>query len=40
MYQTVGTNATVVISQALDKPIYRRAITGSPKVKSLDYVKE
>lgn len=31
MYQTVGTNATLTIAKALNKPIYRRAITGKPK---------
>lgn len=37
MYQTVGTNATLAISQALERPIYRRPIKGTPKQKSLQY---
>ena len=35
MYQTVGTNATLLISQALEKPLYRAPITGKPKFISL-----
>lgn len=35
MYQTVGTNTTLAIAKALDKPIYRRPINGKPKVMSL-----
>jgi len=35
MYQTVGTNATLAIAQALDKPIYRRPIIGKPKIMTL-----
>jgi len=31
MYQTVGTNVTLAIAEALGKPIYRRPITGTPK---------
>jgi len=37
MYQTVGTNATLAIAEALALPIYRRPITGKPKVKTLEY---
>jgi len=37
MYQTVGTNATLKIAEALDKPIYRRPITGKPKLMTLEY---
>ena len=37
MYQTVGTNATLIIAEALAKPIYRRPILGTPKVKTLEY---
>ncbi len=40
MYQTVGTNATLSISEALNIPIYRRPITGKAKIKSLEYAKE
>lgn len=35
MYQTVGTNATLAIAKALDKPIYRRPIEGKPKKMTL-----
>lgn len=37
MYQTVGTNATLAIAEALEKPIYRRPITGKPKKITLEY---
>jgi|LakMenEpi03Aug12_release.lakeMendotaPanAssembly.Ray.scaffolds.fasta_scaffold5989121_1 hypothetical protein len=37
MYQTVGTNATLEIAEALEKPIYRRPIKGKPKIISLEY---
>jgi diphthamide synthase (EF-2-diphthine--ammonia ligase) len=37
MYQTVGTNATLAIAEALDKPIYRRPILGKPKKITLEY---
>ena len=37
MYQTVGTNITVGIAEALGKPIYRRKITGKTKIKNLEY---
>lgn len=40
MYQTVGTNATLAIAQALEKPIYRRPIMGKPKIMTLEYVAE
>ena len=40
MYQTVGTNATLIIAQALDKPIYRRPIIGKPKLMTLEYSLE
>jgi hypothetical protein len=35
MYQTVGSNITLFIAEALNKPIYRRKITGSPKITTL-----
>ena len=37
MYQTVGTNVTLAIAEALGLPIYRRPITGKPKVMTLEY---
>lgn len=37
MYQTVGTNATLAIAESLEKPIYRRPITGKPKKITLEY---
>lgn len=40
MYQTVGTNTTLAIAQALEKPIYRRPITGKPKLLTLEYKAE
>lgn len=40
MYQTVGTNATLAIAEALALPIYRRPIIGKPKVMTLDYKAE
>ena len=40
MYQTVGTNATLAIAEALGRPIYRRPITGKPKIMSLEYKAE
>ena len=39
MYQTVGTNATIFIAKALDKPLYRRPIIGKPKNVLLEYNK-
>ena len=35
MYQTVGTNLSLAIAQALQKPIYRRKIVGKPKITNL-----
>lgn len=35
MYQTVGSNITLAEAEALGKPIYRRRITGTPKVMNL-----
>ena len=40
MYQTVGTNITVAIAEWLQKPIYRRKITGKPKIINLEYKEE
>lgn len=40
MYQTVGTNSTLAIAKALEKPIYRRPIMGKPKIMSLQYAPE
>ena len=40
MYQTVGTNATLAISEALERPLYRRPIIGKPKIKTLEYALE
>ena len=37
MYQTVGSNATLAIAHALELPIYRRLITGTPKLTALNY---
>ena len=37
MYQTVGTNVSLAVAQALEKPIYRRPITGKPKKMTLEY---
>nr|VVW87620.1 unnamed protein product [Nymphaea colorata] len=37
MYQTVGTNATLSIAEALERPIYRRPIIGKPKKMTLEY---
>ncbi len=37
MYQTVGTNITLGIAEALGKPLYRRPIKGKPKIISLEY---
>lgn len=37
MYQTVGSNVTVGIAEALGKPIYRRRIGGKPRVTGLGY---
>jgi diphthamide synthase (EF-2-diphthine--ammonia ligase) len=37
MYQTVGTNATLKIAEALEKPIFRRPIIGKPKKMTLEY---
>jgi diphthamide synthase (EF-2-diphthine--ammonia ligase) len=37
MYQTVGTNATIKIAEALEKPIFRRPIIGKPKKMTLEY---
>jgi diphthamide synthase (EF-2-diphthine--ammonia ligase) len=39
MYQTVGTNATLAIASALERPLYRRPITGKPKVMTLEYAE-
>lgn len=40
MYQTVGTNITLAIAECLQKPIYRRKITGKPKILNLEYKEE
>ena len=37
MYQTVGTNITLAIADALGKPLYRKKITGKPKITDLEY---
>ena len=37
MYQTVGTNITLAIAEALGKPLYRRKITGKAKITDLNY---
>lgn len=37
MYQTVGTNVTQAIAEALGVPIYRKEIKGEPKITSLEY---
>jgi len=38
MYQTVGSNMTLGIAEALGVPIYRRAIKGKPKIIDLQYL--
>lgn len=35
MYQTVGTNISLAISEALEKPIFRKSIKGKPKITNL-----
>lgn len=37
MYQTVGSNITLAEAEAMGKPIYRKRITGTPKIMSLEY---
>jgi hypothetical protein len=37
MYQTVGSNVTLGIAEALELPIYRRKIIGKPKITTLEY---
>lgn len=37
MYQSVGHEIIDLIGQAWDKPLYRRAIKGTPKVLDLEY---
>lgn len=39
MYQTVGHQAIELIAEALDKPLFRKEITGSTKNKDLDYTE-
>lgn len=40
MYQTVGTNITKAIAEAMGKPLYRRIITGKAKITTLEYSGE
>lgn len=40
MYQTVGHQAIEYIAQALEKPLFRAEITGTTKIKDLDYKEE
>jgi diphthamide synthase (EF-2-diphthine--ammonia ligase) len=37
MYQTVGSNAVEYIAQALEKPLFRRPITGTAKLIGMEY---
>ncbi len=37
MYQTVGTNITVAIAEAMQLPLYRRLIKGKPSIVTLEY---
>lgn len=37
MYQTVGSNAVEYIAKALDKPLFRRPITGTAKLIAMEY---
>ena len=40
MYQTVGTNMSKAIAEALGKPLYRKRITGKAKITNLNYEGE
>lgn len=35
MYQTVGSNISLAIAEALEKPLYRKRIIGKPKITNL-----
>lgn len=37
MYQSVGHEMIDIIAEAMQKPLYRRAIKGKPKVVELEY---
>ena len=37
MYQSVGAEVVELIGQAIGKPLYRRPITGTPKVQTMGY---
>lgn len=37
MYQTVGQDAIALVAQALDVPLYRRVIQGSPVEQTAEY---
>lgn len=37
MYQSVGHEIIELIGQAMDKPLYRRPISGKPKILDLEY---
>ena len=37
MYQTVGTNLSIGIAEAMEKPLLRRKIGGKAKITNLEY---
>lgn len=37
MYQTVGQDAIALVAQALDVPLYRRVIQGTPLEQAAEY---
>lgn len=37
MYQTVGTNLSIGIAEAMEKPLFRRKIGGKAKITNLEY---
>ena len=37
MYQTVGTNISLGIAEAMEKPLFRRKIGGKAKITNLEY---
>lgn len=37
MYQSVGTNITTLIAEAMEKPLFRKEIKGKPIIQDLMY---
>jgi diphthine-ammonia ligase len=40
MYQSVGSEMIELLAECLDRPLYRRPITGKPKMLEMEYDHE